>query len=1004
MKRLFCLFLAAGLAHAADTVELSARSPRDSKVPGTLSISRLEAEVKMRGMLAETQVTLTLSMEADPVKKMEGRLLFPLPPDCLITGAALDIGTIMRPASVTFKETAQQAYDAVVSRMLDPCLVQLLPDGGVSAQVFPFDGGEPRVLRLEFAQTVPPGGAWHFPLKFAVPVPEAELKADVPAVLRSERRAQFTGDWSFTSPPAGGKIMASGEGAGPFLFHALVPPGEPAEPPQHVLVLADASLMQAPRDEAAERAFLERLFQKMQTGRVTLATFSTVLHSRTEFVVENGTCEGVLAALRALPFDGAPRPGAVDLSDIPADLTLVLSTLSVPMGGTSVPRLPSRSPVWVLDSVSPAPSATARWLATDSGGVALNPRSAPEMPFRRRSVISSDDLTAIRLHGLSGGGALLTGELAGESGVLTINGQARRVVKGTDASAGPLIARARERISFLRLAEESRRLLQSNLRAGKNAAPFLSESVALIVLEQPADYERFGIPLPPDLVRLGLRQPEERRDDNAGFREYQRALRRPAGTVGDPEEWHYRVRRGGNRGELEGSGEKKRRFEAYRRMFGMLPERLDWVEESDSYKESVKKAGEAVVELGRLSRAYRKASPAEAVPLIRRGRQQQLPVMQRMELLTDYYESGIMRSGGAPGADPFSGPGGLAYEVARNHVDAFASGNSNSASGSGRGGGSGSAEPFAVVEPAPAVAISPPVPDVVEPPPAPAPAAGVQVPQTFGGGGAGLFGNQFNTQNGSPLDRFYYGGPGTARTEAAARETVRQQTLQEAILARAARLHAAGQQADAIRALSGLAIPGQDDHARLRLLAWMLQEWGETALALEVLNHAEVRFGDSDTTARDLGLAALAAGRREEALQHLRRVQHHVARRDLAALEGIMSAPLRVVVECAGANGDVNLEIEGPDYELCSWRNPLPAFGGVLSFDGAGEAPEDFVFPSPPVQPLHVRFRLTGSRPQPVRVTVIEAWGLPAEKRRVFLLPQCSSGRHEVVRIPAGAQ
>jgi len=105
---------------------------------GAAENDAVEAQVTMRGMLAETQATLTLAVEVNPAQRMEGRLVFPLPPGCVVTGAALDIGDIMRPASVTFKSTAKQAYDSVVSRMLDPCLFQLLPDGRVSVQVFPF--------------------------------------------------------------------------------------------------------------------------------------------------------------------------------------------------------------------------------------------------------------------------------------------------------------------------------------------------------------------------------------------------------------------------------------------------------------------------------------------------------------------------------------------------------------------------------------------------------------------------------------------------------------------------------------------------------------------------------------------------------------------------------------------------------------------------------------------------------------------------------------------------
>jgi len=214
-------------------------------------------------------------------------------------------------------------------------------------------------------------------------------------------------------------------------------------------------------------------------------------------------------------------------------------------------------------------------------------------------------------------------------------------------------------------------------------------------------------------------------------------------------------------------------------------------------------------------------------------------------------------------------------------------------------------------------------------------------------------------------------------------------------------LHRDGKKPEAIPTLSRLAIPGQHDHALLRLLAWVLLEWDEPVIAMEVLEHALRKFGSSDTTARDLALAELAAGRKDEALSRLRAAWHHVARRDAAALDSRMSAALRIVLECAGRHADADLEIEGPDFELCSWRNPLPAFAGALSFDGHGMELEDFVLPARPSHPLKVRVRLTNSVPQPVRVTVIEDWGRPGEKRQVFLLPAAQPGVTKVTETGA---
>jgi Vault protein inter-alpha-trypsin domain len=965
MKRVLCwLLLTVGLTCAADTVELSAGSPRNEKVTATLRIERLEARVVMRGELAETQATLTLSMDADPRRRMEGRLVFPLPADCTVTGAALDIGDIMRPASITAKETAKRAYDSVVSRMLDPCLVQLLPDSRVSVQVFPFADGKPRKLRLEFAHIVGPGAVWRFPLTFASPVPVAILTADVPMVLGTEERREFSGDWSLTAPSEGREWQAHPDGAGRWLFHAFVSHDKAAAPPRHVLVVADVSASQAKRDAAAERAFLERLFQMMETGRVTLVTFSTEVHTRAEFAVEHGKCGAVIAAIEAMACDGAPRPGAVDVSGIPADLTLVLSTLTSPMGGGSTPRLPANAPVWVLDSVSPAPSAAVCQFVTGSGGKAIDPRATAEIPFHRHPTVTSERIGALAFQPQPGGW-LITGELSFEFGQFSFEagqfpagGPSRRIRRGSDAAAGALTARFHSRGQLLRS------LANGAGRDGNSAAPFLTENTAFIVLENLADYRTHGIPLPPDLAKdqqevLVRSHPR----DDSDIRLFARLMQRPPGTKGDARELWSRMGYW-KRQEIDARLMNEAEFQYHRQPQKPPPQEDDAKPKEARYEKLSKQADEARSGLKELARQFGEGSAGDAADIIRKARTAQLAGVNLAEFLSFHGDEGWSSAAGAF-ADPFSGHP-RSSGVTPASPPSSDSGNSSA--------------PFVPPQSPTPPAITVPAPDAGAGNPPPAASSRrfdpPQIPQTFGGGGVGLLG-------GIPVTDY---GPPEVPSDYAE------------VLTRATALHAAGKRAEAIRAISNLAIPGQRHHFLLRLLAWVLEDWNEPTLALEVLAHAERTFRVSDTATRDLALAALVAGRREEARSHFERARWHVTRRDAAGLNGALTADLRVVAECAD-NSDIDLEIEGPEYELCSRRNPLPAFGGVLSSDGYGMEPEDYVLPVRPPQPLEVRVHLHGGKSSPVRVTITEQWGLPDAKVRVIMVPECKTGKTVIAVI-----
>ena len=376
------------------------------------------------------------------------------------------------------------------------------------------------------------------------------------------------------------------------------------------------------------------------------------------------------------------------------------------------------------------------------------------MVFHPRLALAEKGVTGITARTLPGGlWRLVCGELTGETGEVTVMGQPLSITKGGAAAAGRLTGKFLAREHFTQLAAESDARVRKELRTDPQCAPFLTAATAFIVLEEEWQYKQFGIPLPPDLTRdVRTSDGAQERSEREGFVEFDRALRRPAGTAGDPAEWHSRVRSHSKRAELSTLFGNRSRFEERRQTFGTLPPHISWVAEDAAYLEAVKKARQAGLELSRLSRAYQDAPTSQAEQLIRAGRAQQQAAMQRTELLTEYFEIGLLRSGGAPGADPFGGPAEMA-ELNTRAADPFAS--ADVGTGGGPGGGTASAEPFgpppappAIVPPAAAPAPAPSETPAAPPPPS---SSTPQVPQTFGGSGGWPWGGDIfaDGRNGS---------------------------------------------------------------------------------------------------------------------------------------------------------------------------------------------------------------------------------------------------------------
>ena len=227
----------------------------------------------------------------------------------------------------------------------------------------------------------------------------------------------------------------------------------------------------------------------------------------------------------------------MDLSGIPADLTLVMSTLAAPMGGGHIPKRPAAAPVWVTDSVSRAPSAVAARLAGETGGMAFDPRQPVELVFHPRLAMAEKGVTGITARMLPGGQwRLVCGELAGETGEVIVMGQRLSITKGADSAAGRLVGKFLAREHFTQLAAESDARVRKELRTDPQCAPFLTAATAFIVLEEEWQYRQFGIPLPPDLAKKDEpRGPGAREQaDQDEFDAFIKELRRRAGTASDP--------------------------------------------------------------------------------------------------------------------------------------------------------------------------------------------------------------------------------------------------------------------------------------------------------------------------------------------------------------------------------------------------------------------------------------------------------------------------------------
>ena len=129
----------------------------DAKVPIELRGAALQVETD--GGLARTTVLLTLFNPND--RLLEGNLSFPLQPGQQVSGFALDVGGAMREAVPVPKPKAQQVFESVERRNVDPGLLEQTAGNQFRLRVYPIPAHGTRQVRLTIDEALRrEGDAW----------------------------------------------------------------------------------------------------------------------------------------------------------------------------------------------------------------------------------------------------------------------------------------------------------------------------------------------------------------------------------------------------------------------------------------------------------------------------------------------------------------------------------------------------------------------------------------------------------------------------------------------------------------------------------------------------------------------------------------------------------------------------------------------------------------------------------------------------------------------------
>lgn len=508
--------------------------------------------VETDGSLARTTLLLTLYNPND--RLLEGSLEFPLQPGQQVSGFALDMGGELRDAVPVPKLKAQQVFESIERRNVDPALLEQTAGNQFRLRIYPIPARGTRQVRLVIDEAMRRDrDGWHLD----VPV---HLLTDADALSLSIRASGLSGaptqTGSFDSlrfareksgytarhdeirerlssavavrrlPTLGLHLPALSSAQayvqafdGDRFALIEVPVSSPVAKlrrlPSSVGLLWDASGSARKRDRQTEFALLDRYFAAMGNGSVALRLLRDVGEDAGRFEIRNGDWAGLRKVLETAVYDGAS-----DLADWTPQAGvgeyLLVSDGLQNYGDRAFPSLRDGQHLFALSSAGAQTDASRLTaLAENRGGRLVQWQGREGLDNAAIALLQ----TGTHIVSLTGDGIedLQPQAWSVEGGLLRIAGrltEATATVRVTLDDAGsprtitvPVTANAPQSLQIASLwaswqvaahAAEPERHRAAVSRLGQRFG-IVTPGTSLLVLDAAADYVRYDIPAPPAL-------------------------------------------------------------------------------------------------------------------------------------------------------------------------------------------------------------------------------------------------------------------------------------------------------------------------------------------------------------------------------------------------------------------------------------------------------------------------------------------------------------------------
>lgn len=517
---------------------------RDAEIPVGLRAASMNVETD--GSLARTTLLLTLYNPND--RLLEGTLEFPLQPGQQVSAFALDVGSVLRDAVPVPKQKAQQVFESIERRNVDPGVLEQTAGNHFRLRVYPIPARGTRQVRLVIDEAmrrdadgwrldVPVhllAGAEAFSLKLRAQglrkPPQVVGAFDGLSFERSGRGYAATVERKAFRPANGLSLRFPAEntaqsylqshGNDRFALVEIPVPATaklaaPRKLPGSVGLLWDASGSARKRDRQSEFALLDRYFKAMGDGSVALRLLRDVGEDGGRFDIHGGDWSALRKVLETAVYDGAS-----DLADWTPEAGigeyLLVSDGLQNYGDHAFPKLRDGQSLYALNSAgADADSARLSALAEARGGRLVQWQGRAGLDAAADALLSAGTrIVALEGEGIEdlqpqtwyveGGLLRVAGRLIEPTATVRVvvseTGKTRRFEQSINADTpqSTQVAALWANWQVAARAAEPERHRGEIARLGQRFG-IVTPGTSLLVLEAPEDYVRYDIPAPPAL-------------------------------------------------------------------------------------------------------------------------------------------------------------------------------------------------------------------------------------------------------------------------------------------------------------------------------------------------------------------------------------------------------------------------------------------------------------------------------------------------------------------------